>query len=348
MSTPPTNSQATNDKMPVSHAADDAPLLQVRDLVKRYPVRGGILGRTIGEVKAVDGVGFDLKAGECLSLVGESGSGKTTAARCILRAIRPTAGKILFNPAGAVQDLAQLEGAELKAMRRHIQMIFQDPNASLNPRMTVEAIIAEPLLVNRIGDASFRRQRVRELMHEVGLRPAHAERYPHAFSGGQRQRIGIARALALQPRLIVADEAVSALDVSVQAQVLNLLQGLQQSHGLTYLFITHDLSVVRHISDRVAVMYLGRLMELAPVESLFNQPLHPYTEALLAAVPQPNPRKRLVPRIRSGDTPDPANPPKGCPFHPRCPMAEERCRHEVPAWREHTPGHHVACHLYPK
>jgi len=334
------------------------PLLSVRGLEKHFPIVAGFFNEIVGQVRAVDGVSFDVEEGECLGLVGESGSGKTTVGRCILRALEPTAGEVHFqmDDRDAV-DVAQLPGAELKALRQHMQLIFQDPYASLNPRMTVFDIIGEPLLVNGMRDRSQREGRVRELLDQVGLDPAHMLRYPHAFSGGQRQRIGIARALALHPRLIVADEPVSALDVSVQAQILNLLQELQAEYGLTYLFIAHDLSVVHHICDRVAVMYVGNIVELAPVEVLFERPRHPYSQALLDAAPIPDPTRRDTSSLLQGEVADPANPPPGCVFHPRCAHAVERCRTERPplvqiesgdnAGNDPGPGgrHQVACHL---
>jgi len=321
-------------------------LLIVRDLVKHFPVLGGVLRRVVGHVRAVDGVSFTLGEGECLGLVGESGSGKTTCGRCILRAIEPTSGEILFRADGEkFVNVLEAKGAELKRLRRQMQMVFQDPYSSLNPRMTVFDIVGEPLLVHGMRRRREREERVRELLAQVGLAPHHLRRYPHAFSGGQRQRIGIARALALNPRLIVADEPVSALDVSVQAQVLNLLAELQERFNLTYLFIAHDLTVVRHISDRIAVMYVGRLVELADVESLFEQPLHPYTEALLSAVPLPDPGAKSRRVLLRGEVADPSNPPSGCHFHPRCNYAEEICREEVPELVELHPGRFVRCHL---
>ncbi|KPJ70903.1 MAG: hypothetical protein AMS14_09830 [Planctomycetes bacterium DG_20] len=323
----------------------DRPLLDVRDLVKHFAVKGGVFGRTVGRVRAVDGVSFALRPRECLGLVGESGSGKTTVGRAVLRAIRPTSGDVLFRTNGRVVNVATAGNDTVRRLRRHMQMIFQDPYSSLNPRMTVLDIIGEPLLCNGMRSRRDRERRVRELMRQVGLRPEHLRRYPHAFSGGQRQRIGIARALALEPKLIVADEPVSALDVSVQAQVLNLLQELQERMGLTYLLIAHDLSVVRHISDRVAVMYCGWLMELAAVADLFRRPLHPYTEALLSAVPIPDPRRRPRRILLEGDVADPGAPPPGCRFHPRCRYAVDRCATAVPGLREVEPGRFARCHL---
>lgn len=321
------------------------PLLSVRDLKKHFPIHGGAFHHLVGKVRAVDGVSFELAEGECLGLVGESGSGKTTAGRCILRAIEPTSGQVLFRLADAPVDVCSLRPSQLKELRRHMQMVFQDPYSSLNPRMTVFDIIGEPLLVHGMRRRREREERVRELLAQVGLKPQHLRRYPHAFSGGQRQRIGIARALALHPKLIVADEPVSALDVSVQAQVLNLLQELQERLGLTYLFIAHNLGVVRHICDRVAVMYAGRLVELAAVEALFATPRHPYTEALLSAVPVPEPGRRRERVLLTGEVADPSNPPSGCHFHPRCRYAQAECRESVPELREVAPGHFARCLL---
>ncbi len=324
------------------------PLLQVKDLKKHFPIVSGFFNQIVGYIHAVDGVSFDLRAGECLGLVGESGSGKTTVGRTILRALSPTAGEVLFQANGEVVDVARASQKTLKDLRRHMQMIFQDPYSSLNPRMTILDIIGEPLLVNGVRSRQEREDRVRELLLQVGLKPQHLRRYPHAFSGGQRQRIGIARALALHPRLIIADEPVSALDVSVQAQVLNLLQELQERFGLTYLLIAHDLTVVRHISDRVAVMYAGRLVELAEVDGLFTAPLHPYTEALLSAAPVPEPGRRSKRILLSGEVADPSNLPSGCVFHPRCAYVEDRCRHERPEFREIAPRHFARCHFAEK
>ncbi len=326
-------------------SADNTILLEVRDLKKHFPITRGFFNKVVGQVRAVDGVSFALHAGECLALVGESGSGKTTLGRAILRAVRPSAGKVLFHLDGRVVDVASAPEDELVELRRHMQMIFQDPYASLNPRMTAFDIIGEPLLVHGMRNRRRREERVRQLLHQVGLNPQQLRRYPHAFSGGQRQRLGIARALALHPRLIVADEPVSALDVSVQAQIINLLQDLQQELELTYLFIAHDLSVVRHIADRVAVMYVGRLVELAPVERLFHRPRHPYSEALLDAVPMPDPRKRRTQVPLAGEMADPSRVPPGCPFHPRCRYAEDRCRTETPPLDQVAPGQFVRCHL---
>ena len=320
-------------------------LLEVTGLKKYFPIRRGVLQRLVGHVRAVDDVSFFVEQGECLALVGESGCGKTTTARCILRAIPPTAGEILFRPAdGTVVDVATLSKAALRPLRRQMQMIFQDPFSSLNPRRTLLNIVAEPLVANRIGTRQERIDRVAELLRLVGLRPEYMRRYPHAFSGGQRQRIGIARALALNPSLVVADEPVSALDVSVQAQILNLLLRLQNQLGLTYLFVAHDLSVVKHVSDRVAVMYVGRLVEMAPTAALFATPRHPYTEALMSAVPKPDPRLRSQRIVLEGEVADPANPPPGCYFHPRCRYAADPCRTVTPQLAELTPGHFVSCH----
>jgi peptide/nickel transport system ATP-binding protein len=326
-------------------SAAPATLLDVRGVKMHFPIRRGFLQKVVGHVRAVDDVSFRLYEGETLALVGESGCGKTTTSRCILRALNPTAGSILFrDAAGNTVDIATLSKSQLKPLRRQMQMIFQDPFSSLNPRMTLLDIVGEPLLVNGVRSARERQERVAELLRVVGLRPEYMQRFPHAFSGGQRQRIGIARALALRPRLIVADEPVSALDVSVQAQVLNLMLDLQDQLKLTYLFVAHDLSVVKHISDRVAVMYVGKLVELAPNRKLFAAPRHPYTEALLSAVPKPDPRLRAQRIILQGDVADPSNPPSGCYFHPRCRYAIERCKVETPTLQEVEPGHFAACH----
>ena len=319
-------------------------LLEVQDLVKHFPVGGGLLKGAAGVVRAVEGVTFSIQRGETLGLVGESGCGKTTTGRCVLQLEQPTSGRIVFEGA----ELTGLSQDKLRTVRRHMQVIFQDPYSSLNPRMTVGDILAEPLKVHGIvSDPAKRQARVRELLEQVGLHAQHARRYPHQLSGGQRQRVGVARALAMQPSLIVCDEPVSALDVSIQAQIINLLEELQARFGLTYLFIAHDLSVVRHISDRVAVMYLGRIVELADRQSLYDEALHPYTRALLSAVPIPDPKleARRERTVLRGEVPSPLNPPSGCVFHPRCPIAVDRCSAEIPALREIKPGHWAACHL---
>ncbi len=331
--------------MDTAQAPHNNVLLEVKNLRKFFPIRKGFMQKVVGNVRAVDDVTFYINRGETLSLVGESGCGKTTTSRCILRAIDPTSGEILFHQEdGSVIDVASLPENKMQRLRDKMQMIFQDPFASLNPRMTLLDIVGEPLLVNGMKDREERKTRVTELLRLVGLRPEYMQRFPHAFSGGQRQRIGIARALALNPRLIVADEPVSALDVSVQAQILNLLLELQNRIGLTYLFVAHDLSVVKHISERVAVMYVGRIVEMASTEALFNHPKHPYTEALLSAVPRPDPRLRSQRIVLEGDVADPANPPSGCYFHPRCRYAQEICRQETPLQEEIEPRHYVACH----
>ncbi|HJS20817.1 MAG TPA: oligopeptide/dipeptide ABC transporter ATP-binding protein [Anaerolineales bacterium] len=321
-------------------------LLEVKNLKKYFPVRPGILSQNEGTVKAVDGISLRILQGETLSLVGESGSGKTTAGRTILRAFNPTEGEIIFHlQDGPAIDIAKLKSKELRAFRRHAQMIFQDPYSSLNPRMTVRDIIAEPLVAGGVAKGDEVDERVRETARRCQLRLEHLRRYPHAFSGGQRQRIGIARALVVQPQFVVCDEPVSALDVSIQAQILNLLMDMQQEFGLTYLFVAHDLSVVEHVSDRVAVMYLGRLVEAAPTEDLFYQPLHPYTEALMSAIPALDPDEVMKPVILEGEIPSPVNPPSGCPFHPRCHYAQAVCSQDIPEWKEYRPGHFAACHF---
>ena len=319
-------------------------LLNVRNLKKYFPIRGGIFQRKIGEVRAVDDISFSIRKGETMGLVGESGCGKSTAGRTILRLYEPTAGEIEFDGV----NLTELSPEEMRKKRRDLQMVFQYPFASLNPRKTVGQIVEEPLIVHGIGTPKERKERVRELLQVVGLDTYHAERYPHQFSGGQRQRVGIARALAVHPRLIIADEPVSALDVSIQSQVINLMEDLQEQFGLTYLFIAHDLSVVRHISDRVGVMYLGRLVELADSDELYDEPLHPYTKALLSAVPIPEPDAKRERIILSGDLPSPTDPPAGCAFHTRCPEAMDICREVRPSFQDQGGGHFVACHLMTK
>ena len=322
---------------------DDDIIVRVRDLKKHFPITKGLFRRQVGAVRAVDGISFEIRRGETLGLVGESGSGKSTTGRVILQLDQATEGSVLFDGV----ELTETTGNRLREMRPKMQMIFQDPHASLNPRMTVASIIGEPLSEHNKAKGSSRKDRIDELLALVGLEPKHANRYPHEFSGGQRQRIGIARAIALNPDFVVADEPIAALDVSIQAQVVNLLEELQDALGLTYLFISHDLSMIRHIADRVAVMYLGKIMELGDVDQLYNDPKHPYTMALLSAVPVPDPvleanRERV---ILEGDIPSPANPPPGCPFNTRCPIAQERCVTEVPAFREIDPGRWVACHF---
>ena len=317
-------------------------LLVVKNLKKYYPITGGVLGGEVGVVKAVDDVSFSVKRGQTLGLVGESGCGKSTTGRALLRLIEPTAGEVHFDGV----NVTTLAADEMRKMRRDMQIVFQDPFASLNPRHNIEKILEEPLVVHGIGTSAERKKRVEEMLEVVGLSSYHARRYPHQFSGGQRQRIGIARALMLNPKLIVADEPVSALDVSIQSQVLNLMRDLQRDLGLTYLFIAHDLSVVRHISNRVGVMYLGRIVELTSSEQLYGNPLHPYTKALLSAVPTPDPDAARDRVILQGDVPSPSNPPSGCTFHTRCPHATDECRTLRPAFQDAGDGHFVACHLY--
>jgi oligopeptide/dipeptide ABC transporter ATP-binding protein len=324
-----------------AHGDNKTPVLEVRDLKKHFPVRKGLLRTIAGHVYAVDGVSFSIAPGETLGLVGESGCGKSTVARAVIRLIEPTSGEVRIMG----KDILPLTKTQMREHRRHAQIIFQDPFSSLNPRMSAGDIVGEPLQVHGIGTKKERQEKVAALFDRVGLRPSQMNSLPHQFSGGQRQRIGIARALALGPRLIVGDEPVSALDVSIQAQVINLLMDLQQESNLSYLFIAHDLAVVEHISHRVAVMYLGRLVEHADKTTLFTRPLHPYTEALLSAVPVPNPRLKREKRVIQGDVPSPINPPSGCHFHTRCPYASEQCKVEVPRLQEVEPEHWVACHL---
>ena len=336
---------ATETERPAGQAPDskDDLLVDVKDMKIYFPVTAGFLiSRKIADNKAVDGITFNVKKGETLGLVGESGCGKSTTGRALLQLYKPTSGQVHFDGV----DMTRARGETLRLLRRRMQMIFQDPYASLNPRMSVRDIIGEPLLIHKLGNKEERHERVAELMRIVGLNPYYATRFPHEFSGGQRQRIGIARSLAVSPDFIVCDEPVSALDVSIQAQIINLLEELQEQFGLTYLFIAHDLAVVRHISDRVAVMYLGKMMEMADRNEIYDNPLHPYTKALLSAVPIPDPalerkRERI---ILTGDVPSSLRPPRGCVFHTRCPIAIDDCRQIIPEWREAEPGHWVACH----
>lgn len=327
-------------------------LLDVKGLKKFFPIQAGLLRRTVGYVKAVDDVSFYVREGETLGLVGESGCGKTTAGRTILRLYEPTAGRVLFKSRrlstggdGQMIDLAELDKAQMKVLRQELAMIFQDPVGSLNPRMTVYDIVSEPMVIHGRGKGPQTEEAVINLLERVGLRPGHMRRYPHEFSGGQRQRIGIARSLSLNPQLIICDEPVSALDVSIQAQTLNLLQDLQADFDLAYIFVAHDLSVVQHISDRVAVMYVGKIVEMAESEALYAYPLHPYTEALMSSVPKPDPKYQSERIIMKGDVADPSNPPSGCYFHPRCSYAKDVCAQETPEFRELNPDHWAACHL---
>jgi peptide/nickel transport system ATP-binding protein len=324
----------------------DAPLLEVRDLKKHYPIRRGLLKRTVGHVRAVDGIDFSIQPRETLALVGESGCGKSTTGYCIMRLLETTGGEILFRDGSADSvHVESLKRSQAKGYLRQVQIIFQNPYSSLDPRMSVADIVAEPLRIHDIMRGRELEERVAYLLQAVGLQARHLHYYPHAFSGGQRQRIGIARALSLQPKMIICDEPVSALDVSIQAQVLNLLIDLQQEYGLTYLFISHDLGVVHHISNRVAVMYVGKIVEVADTGELFEHPLHPYTEALLAAVPKANPKLRHKRTVVRGEVPNPANPPSGCRFHPRCAYAQAICKVEEPALREVLPNHYASCHF---
>ena len=322
---------------------DSEPLLEVEGLTMHFPIMAGVFRRQVGTVRAVDGIDFAIRKGETLGLVGESGCGKSTVARAILRLYEPTAGRVRFRG----EDISRLTGEPLRRLRRRMQMVFQDPQASLNPRMTVGSIVGEPLFEHDLAKGEALARRVDSLLESVGLDRSFANRYPHEFSGGQRQRIGVARALALEPEFIICDEPIAALDVSIQAQVVNLLEELQERLGLTYLFISHDLGMVRHIADRVAVMYLGKIVELAPSDRLYHEPMHPYTRALLSAAPVHDPeleaqRERIILR---GDVPSPSDPPPGCPFHTRCPMAEPECSTRAPEWRELRPDHRVSCHL---
>lgn len=336
------NKTVEQEKLTINEKQSDI-LLEVQGLKKYFPIKAGILQRTVGHVKAVDDVSFFVKKGETFGLVGESGCGKSTTGRTVIRLYEPTDGKIIFDG----KDISSILERDLKPFRKDIQMVFQDPYSSLNPRKTVGTILEEPFRVHKLYSKNERKERVEHLLEKVGLNPDLRNRYPHEFSGGQRQRIGIARALTLNPKLIIGDEPVSALDVSIQSQVLNIMDDLQKDFGLTYLFIAHDLGVVKHISDRIGVMYLGKMMEIAPKRALYSNPLHPYTQALLSAVPKSHPsevkRERI---ILKGDVPSPSNPPKGCVFHTRCPKVMDHCKQEIPVLKELEPGHFVACHLY--
>ncbi|TVP84810.1 MAG: dipeptide ABC transporter ATP-binding protein [Alkalicoccus sp.] len=318
------------------------PLLEVKHLKKYFPIKGGVFGRRVGEVKAVNDVSFEVYEGEVLGIVGESGCGKSTTGKALLRLTEPSGGEVVFEG----RDVTKMSSEEMRKMRRDMQMIFQDPYASLNPRHNVGKILGEPLLVHGIGDKKEREKKVKEILEIVGLSGDHASRYPHQFSGGQRQRIGIARALIVRPKLIVCDEPVSALDVSVQSQILNLMEDLQEEFKLTYIFIAHDLSVVKHISHRIGVMYLGKMVELSSKDNLYREPLHPYTQSLMSAVPEPDPDLKKERIILEGDVPSPSNPPSGCPFHTRCPKVMDMCKTDVPEFREIRDSHFAACHLY--
>lgn len=318
------------------------PIIEVRNVKKYFPVKGGIFNRKKNVVKAVDDLSFSMMQGETFGIVGESGSGKSTLGRTILRLTEPTAGNVLYEG----KDISHISAQEMRAYRRHMQMVFQDPFSSLNPRMRVGELIEEPMVIHRYANVTGRKERIRSLLDTVGLPKEAADKFPHEFSGGQRQRIGIARSLAIQPKFIIADEPVSALDVSIQSQILNLISDLQDEFDLTYLFIAHDLSVVKHISDRIGVMYLGKMMELAPKKNLFDQPLHPYTRSLLSAVPIPNPHLKRERIILKGDIPSPVNPPSGCVFRTRCPVAFDKCEVKIPTLQHVEDGHYVACHLY--
>jgi peptide/nickel transport system ATP-binding protein len=336
---------ASNGNHPVHQQTNDV-LLSVNDLKMHFPIKRGFFKRTVGHVKAVDGVSFTIHRGETFGLVGESGCGKSTTGRCIMRLLDATAGEVVFyDKTEGPLHIERLEAGQMRTMRRNMQIMFQDPYSSLNPRLTLRQIVGEPLVINKVARGKELNDRVGQLLRAVGLSPEHMNRYPHAFSGGQRQRIGLARALALNPSFIVLDEPVSALDVSVQAQVLNLIGDLQAQFDLTYLLIAHNMSVIKHICDQVAVMYVGKIVELAPTRELFANPLHPYTEALLSAIPKPDPRTKRSRIILEGDVPNPANPPSGCYFHPRCRYAKEICKERAPAFQEVQPGHFAACHF---